>query len=618
VSVVAAQGAVALGVAGSFADSVWSGALESLDVRTGMIGDWSLAASTPIEASPSHAKLSGFRMESNGTTVSAQGSWAKHDTLHAMLQVDSLAYAFADTLLPEGLNAHGYLDLYLDAHVSPAGDVHGRIALDSSPGHIAWQEGDDMRRLEFDSTYVHGAIDSAGASASLNMRVHSGGEVLTYVSGGFEIPEIGNIREMPEDPEFTARVKALFADLSFVNALSRDLDGVTGRFVIDAGFEGVVSDPHFAGVMELSEAKLNILPLGLKVRDVAVKAEAEKGEGVALTGSIRSGGGTLKLEIEVSVAGGHVHLTGEDFEIINTAEAWIRVSPDLEMKIEGNRIDLNGKVFVPFTRIEVFQVPQSAVGVSKDVVFIGADTTEAKQAFDVYADLRVTLPEDSVTFRGFGLFAELDGSMSVRERPGKPTTAAGELIIRNGTYDAYGQLLKIDPGRISYAGGPIDNPGLDITAYREITQYNVRAGLRVQGPARQPQVSVFSDPAMSQNEALSYLLTGQPLSDSNQRDMAMSAALSMGMAQGNAYMQSVGRDVGLDEARFESGGTMEEASFVAGKYLSPQLYISNTMGLFDRVSTWRVRYFINRHWTLQAESGRATGSDLFYQYERGE
>ena len=85
--------------------------------------------------------------------------------------------------------------------------------------------------------------------------------------------------------------------------------------------------------------------------------------------------------------------------------------------------------------------------------------------------------------------------MSIRERPGKPTTAAGELAITKGTYDAYGQLLKIDPGRISYAGGPIDNPGFDITAYRDITEYNVRSGLRVQGTARQPQISVFSDPA---------------------------------------------------------------------------------------------------------------------------
>jgi translocation and assembly module TamB len=288
------------------------------------------------------------------------------------------------------------------------------------------------------------------------------------------------------------------------------------------------------------------------------------------------------------------------------------------MKMSGRRIDLGGEVFVPFSRIEVFEVPQTAVGVSNDVVFVSADTADVDPPLDIFADLRVTLARDSVTFRGFGLYAELEGSMSIRERPGKPTTAAGELAITKGTFDAYGQLLKIDPGRISYAGGPIDNPGFDITAYRDITEYNVRAGIRVQGTARQPQISVFSDPAMSQNEALSYLLTGRPMADGNQRDMAMAAALSMGMAQGNAYMQSVGRDVGLDEARFESGGTLEEASFVAGKYLSPELYISNTMGLFDRVSTWRVRYFINRHWTLQAESGQATGTDLFYQYERGD
>jgi len=614
----APMGALALELAGSLADSVWSGGLERLEIRAGALGEWTLTASTPIEASPSHAVLSGFRMESNGAAIVAEGRWTKNDTLHALLRVDSLAYAFADTLLPEGLNVHGWLDVSLNADVSPAGDVRGRLAVESSPGAIAWQEGEETRRLEFDSTYVHGVIDSSGASAELNMRVHSGDKVLTYVSGGFELPGIGNINEIPDDPEFTARIKALFSDLSFINALSRDIKNAAGRFQIDAGFEGVVSDPEFMGTMKVSDAKLDVLPLGLKIRNIGVTAEGKKGSGVSLSGSMHSGGGTLELSTKVNREESRITIAGENFEISNTAEARIRVSPQIDMTMRGRRVDLSGEVRVPFTRIEVFQVPQSAVGVSKDVVFVGVDSTETNPPLDVFADLRVTLARDSVTFRGFGLYAELEGSMSVKERPGKPTTAAGELVITKGTYDAYGQLLQINPGRIGYAGGPIDNPGFDITAYRDITQYNVRAGLRVQGTARRPQITVFSDPAMSQNEALSYLLTGQPMTDGNQRDMAAAAALSMGMAQGNAYMQSIGRDVGLDEVRFESGGTLEEASFVAGKYLSPQLYISNTMGLFDRVSTWRVRYSMSRRWTLQAESGQATGSDLFYQYERGD
>ena len=41
------------------------------------------------------------------------------------------------------------------------------------------------------------------------------------------------------------------------------------------------------------------------------------------------------------------------------------------------------------------------------------------------------------------------------------------------------------------------------------------AGVRVTGSADEPKAEIFSDPAMSQQEALSYLLRGQGL-DSQQ------------------------------------------------------------------------------------------------------
>jgi translocation and assembly module TamB len=39
----------------------------------------------------------------------------------------------------------------------------------------------------------------------------------------------------------------------------------------------------------------------------------------------------------------------------------------------------------------------------------------------------------------------------------------------------------------------------------------VIAGVRVTGSADEPKAEIFSDPAMSQQEALSYLLRGQGL-----------------------------------------------------------------------------------------------------------
>ncbi|HZE76242.1 MAG TPA: translocation/assembly module TamB domain-containing protein, partial [Gemmatimonadales bacterium] len=69
--------------------------------------------------------------------------------------------------------------------------------------------------------------------------------------------------------------------------------------------------------------------------------------------------------------------------------------------------------------------------------------------------------------------------------------------------------------------------------------------------------------------------------------------------------------------KIETKGDLKEASFVAGKYLSPSLYVSYGIGLFDPVSTLRLRYALSSKWTLQAEQGEATGADLLYKFEAG-
>ena len=74
--------------------------------------------------------------------------------------------------------------------------------------------------------------------------------------------------------------------------------------------------------------------------------------------------------------------------------------------------------------------------------------------------------------------------------------------------------------------------------------------------------------------------------------------------------------VGLDEARIE-GATKEQAELVAGKYLTPSLYVSYGFGLFEPSNTFRIKYLLTSAWALQAESGEATGGDILYQIERG-
>ena len=91
----------------------------------------------------------------------------------------------------------------------------------------------------------------------------------------------------------------------------------------------------------------------------------------------------------------------------------------------------------------------------------------------------------------------------------------------------------------------------------------------------------------------------------------------IGMQKGTSLAGELGGKLSLDEAYLESGSDLKEASFVAGKYLSPKLYVSYATGLFEHTNTFRARYSLGKRWTLQSENGEANSADLMYWFERG-
>ena len=53
-----------------------------------------------------------------------------------------------------------------------------------------------------------------------------------------------------------------------------------------------------------------------------------------------------------------------------------------------------------------------------------------------------------------------------------------------------------------------------------------------------------------------------------------------------------------------------------GRYLTPDLYISYGVGLFQPGHVFRLLYDLGRGFQLQTETGVATGADLLYTLER--
>jgi translocation and assembly module TamB len=118
-----------------------------------------------------------------------------------------------------------------------------------------------------------------------------------------------------------------------------------------------------------------------------------------------------------------------------------------------------------------------------------------------------------------------------------------------------------------------------------------------------PQASVWSDPAMSQSEALAYLTLGRPLpslsrSELQQVDLAKSA-LNTGVGLLTAQL---GARIGLDDAGVSNSRALGGDVLGVGKYLSPRLYISYGVSLLGTGQVVTLKYLLRKGFDIQVES----------------
>jgi len=132
---------------------------------------------------------------------------------------------------------------------------------------------------------------------------------------------------------------------------------------------------------------------------------------------------------------------------------------------------------------------------------------------------------------------------------------------------------------------------------------------------------------------------------SSDRSAVSQAALSLGLSGGDYFAQKIGKSVGLDlisvgqgpvggsnvaadatsiqgsqaaqNAGTSTAYTSQAAQLTLGKYLTPKLFISYGVSLFQPGQTFRLLYDIGHGFKLQTESGVASGGDLIYTFERG-
>ncbi len=585
-------GAVALSGGVRQQGQAWRGDLSALRIAP-MKGDaWSLRAPATFSVQGSNFTLSDACLgAATGGALCASANWPREGLL---VRGDALPLALVQPWLPPQSGRRMYLrgELTLDGRIRPRGNAfEGNFKVASMEGGIRLGDNARGELVRYDHFSADVEMTPAQINAKLGVGFQGDGFVDAKVQTGWDA-----------NAPLTGELYMNIARLYWLELFSPDIVRPTGLIEGHVSLRGTRGTPSLGGEATLSKFKGEFPALGLTFDEGKGSFTAQPDGSAKITAQANSGQGTLFVDGGLSWFGDaqplQLHIHGENVLLANTSELRVIANPNLDFTLAGTAMQLRGSVHVPEADLDLERLDRGT-SVSEDVVVLDPVDPEETPTSPLDMDLTVSLG-DKVKMSGFGLKGALGGKMQVWSRPGREMTANGGLEV-SGRYKAYGQDLTITRGNLSWNYNAVADPRINIRAERTIG--DVVAGIDVTGRAQSPRVDVWSTPAMSQSEALAYLVLGRSLtgasSDQAQQVNAASAAISAGSG---LLASQLGAKLGLDDAGVSQSRALGGSVIGVGKYISPKLYVGYGVSLVGSGSVLTLKYLLRRGFDVEVES----------------
>ncbi len=627
-------------ISGQWRDPDWNGRIERADLRQARVGEWQLAQAAALHAEHGAARAAELCWTAAAGRLCADANWSQASGVDANLRLADLPLTALRPVMPEGVAVTGMLSGALRVHAQPdaqhATAASGALQLQLTAGQLTFTGvTDEVLNVEHRGAELQLTLDAQGAHVDIKADFAQLGTAAVNLQLPNWQPDNTSTAQA-----ITGRVQADAQELGFLARWIPAIEQVHGVLHADARVHGTVAQPRYEGVVSLRDGAASLPQQGIHLKNVNIEARSRSDGHIEFHAAARSGPGKLEIQGELTpdrAAGWPltVDIKGQDFEAVNLPEAWVLASPELQIYKVRNRIDLNGLLQIPQARYTARDVSTTQTP-SSDVVLVGKEEKpRADDKWQIYTTVRFSFG-DKVSFEGFGLKGLVRGEVVALDEPKKLTTGYGELQIVDATFNAYKTDLRVTRGRLLFAGGPINNPGIDARALRaegmsvqengksDSTELHepgtVVAGVLVRGTLRNLELTLFSEPPRDQAEVLSLLLFGVPLGEatSEQGKALFLAASSLRLTGRDETVRKIGQKFGIQEIRLDAGSTPDQASLVIGRYLGPRLYVNYSVGLLANTSNvFRARYRISNKWLLQSESSDngQGAADLLYIFE---
>lgn len=413
---------------------------------------------------------------------------------------------------------------------------------------------------------------------------------------------------------------------------------VTGSLALDATLGGTLAQPTWQGQLSARQ---------LSVRSVVEGLEYTQGELDATLNTHRMDITRLRIQgAGGRERGGSLTLTGhatwapppatptvnlqahaDRLNVSARADRRLTVSGDVTTSLANHTLTLRGKLKADQAQFTLADETAPTLG-SDVVVRLNKSNAPPPPTVGLRTDVAVDVDlGPAFDVRGQGLQTQLTGQLRVSSPPGSTTfSVTGEVRAANGTYKAYGQLLRIEEGVLRFSG-PYDDPTLAILALRGSTHPvrtsfgndTQKVGVKVSGSARNPHLQLYADPELPDSEKLAWLVLGRPASGAGAEAAAMQqAAMALLGTQIKGMEGGLAHALGLDdvslaqETTTSSTSTTPGTAVTLGKRLSRRLYVAYEHSLSSAAGALNLFYDVSRRLTVRAQVGGDNALDLIF------
>lgn len=589
----------------------WMGTIASLENRGAL--PISLDAAAPLEAAPGRVVAGAMTFRIGGGRVALGETRVAPGNVTTSGEFDAMPAALLVALAGAGEIVDSSLLLGGSWRLAATPRLNGTIRIERESGDLVFKT-EPRLALGLSTLAFEAAVLDERATGHLTVQ---GREILLSVQGEALPVGTGDAAGLARDSPISLAAQLDVPSLAPFAVLFRTRATFDGRVRGDLTATGTLGKPAWQGRLEANRVRIQSPPLGIDWHDGLLRAEISEDAIRVSELSIAGGEGRLTGEGLMTRSGdeqtGQLSWRAERFAALNRPDRNLTLSGSGTIVGEARRLTLRGSLRADSGHFEFEQDETLELG--DDVVVAGRTpkreaAAAAERRLPVLIEFGLDLG-DNLTIRGAGLDAQLVGRLDVRSLPTGQLLGDGVIRTRRGAFNAYGQRLTIERGRMIF-DGPIENPALDIAAWRR--NQAVEAGVEVKGPLRAPLIRVVSNPPVSESEQLAWLVLGRPAESGAQADYAalqVAAAALVGAAGGGR--EPLASRIGLDEIGVGSDRQGSQA-VTLGKRLSDRIYVSYEQSINAALAVLRLELALTRRFSVRAETGTRSGMDLFYRF----